>query len=402
MSRKRVVVTGVGMVNAVGVHVEECFNNMAAGKSGAKPIRFFDATSLKTQFACEPPPEIDALVKKYANRRFVSQTLKFSQFGYVATSQLVEDYPIDWNAVDKARVATVMGVSGAGVYGDPKNTWAIVRAMANAFPAWVSLKYGLLGPSFTVSTACASSADAIGNAWRILQSDEADMVFTGGADATITQDCVQGFNSVMALSERNKAPEKASRPFDRDRDGFVMGEGAGIVLLETLEHAQRRGATILAEMLGFASTSEAYNIVAPKEGGEGMKVTMRKALAHAGIRPDEVDYISAHGTSTTQNDKSEAAAIKEIFGTRIPVSSQKSMVGHTIGAAGGIEAVTTVLTLQRNVLTPTINLENVEPGYEDMDFVPGKGREAKVDVAISNSFAFGGHNCTLVFGKYKP
>lgn len=402
MSRKRIVVTGVGMVNAVGTNVEQSFANMMAGMSGARPIRFFDPVGCATKFACEPPKEFDDLLKKYGNRRFINQTLKFSHFGYVATSQMIDDYPVDWAKVDMERVGIPMGVSGAGVYGDPGNTWAIVRCMSNAFPAWVSMKYGVLGPSFVVSTACASGADAIANAYRMLQSGEIDMALTGGADATVTHDCVKGFNSVMALSERNHAPEKASRPFDRDRDGFVMGEGAGVLILEELEHAKRRGAKIICEMLGFASTSEAANIVAPKEGGEGMMVTMRKALKHAGITPDQVDYISAHGTSTTQNDKCEATAIRAVFGEHKPmISSQKSMVGHCIGAAGGIEAVVTALTVSRDQVTPTINLDNVEPGFEDMDFVPNQSREARVNIAISNSFAFGGHNCTLVFKKYQ-
>ncbi|MFM7204195.1 MAG: beta-ketoacyl-[acyl-carrier-protein] synthase family protein [Myxococcota bacterium] len=402
MSRKRVVVTGVGMINAVGLHVEEGFSNMMAGKSGARPIRFFDASDIPTRFACEPPEGFEALLKKYSNRRFISQTLKFSQFGYVAVQQMLEDYPVDFDKVDRERVGVPMGVSGAGVYGDPANTWAIVRCMSNAFPAWVTMKYGLSGPSFVVSTACASSADSIATAYRMIQSDELDMAITGGADATVTHDCVKSFNSVMALSERNNAPEKASRPFDRDRDGFVMGEGAGVLILEELEHAKKRGAKILAEMLGFASYSEAANIVAPKEGGAGMIVTMRRALKNANVSPDEVDYISAHGTSTKQNDQCEALAIREVFGKRkLMISSQKSMVGHCIGAAGGIETVTTVLTLNRNLVTPTINLDNVEPGFEDMDFVPNEGREAPVHMAVSNSFAFGGHNCSLVFKKYE-
>lgn len=403
MSRKRVVITGVGMVNAVGLNVEEAFANMMAGMSGARPIHFFDASTIPTRFACEPPKEFEAVLKKYSNRRFVNQTLKFSQYGYVAACQMLEDYPVDFSKVDVERVGIPIGVSGAGVYGDPGNTWAIVRCMSNALPAWISMKFGIEGPSFVVSTACASGADAIGMAYRMIQSGELDMAITGGADATVTHDCVKGFNSVMALSEKNHSPSKASRPFDRDRDGFVMGEGAGLIILEELEHAQRRGAKIICEFLGFASTSEAANIVAPKEGGVGMMVTMRKALKNAGITPEQVDYISAHGTSTTQNDKCEALAIREVFGNhKLMISSQKSMIGHCIGAAGGIEAVTTALTVQRDQVTPTINLDNVEPGFEDMDFVPHEGRHAPVNVAISNSFAFGGHNCTLVMAKYKP
>jgi 3-oxoacyl-[acyl-carrier-protein] synthase II len=402
MSKQRVVVTGVGMVNALGTHVEECFSNMMAGQSGAAPIRFFDPSNHATKFACEVPAAFDAVLKKYASRRFIKQTLKFSQYGYVAARQMLEDYPVDWDKVDRERVGIPIGVSGAGVYGSPTDTWAIVRCMSNALPAWISMEYGLEGPSFVVSTACASGADGIANAYRMIQSGEIDMAITGGADATITSDCVHGFNSLMALSERNNDPQRASRPFDKDRDGFVMGEGAGLCILETEEHALRRGAKILAELRGFSSTSEATNIVAPKDGGVGMVITMRKALKNAGMSPDEIDYISAHGTSTTQNDHNEALAIRELFGNRrVMISSQKSQVGHCIGAAGGIEFVTTVLSVDRGMVTPTINLDNPDPEFQDMDFVPNEGRNAPVRAAISNSFAFGGHNCTLVVTRYE-
>jgi len=377
MSRKRIVVTGVGMVNAVGVHVEECFSNMMAGKSGARPIRFYDASKSPTTFACEPPVEFDAVLKKYASRRFLKQTLKFSHYGYVAARQLIEDYPVDWSKEDMERVGIILGISGAGVSGDSKDTWAIVRNMDNALAAWISMEFGILGPSNVISTACSSGADGIAMAYRLLQLGEVDMVITGGSDGTVTRDCMDGFSALMALSERNDAPEKASRPFDRDRSGFVMGEGAGLVLLETEEHALKRGAKILCELLGFASTSEATNIVAPKDGGVGMSLTMRKAIKNAGITPADVDYISAHGTSTNQNDRNEATAIKDVFGDhKVMISSQKSMVGHAIGAAGGIEFVTTVLTVARDLVTPTLNFENPDPGFEHLDFVPGLGREA--------------------------
>lgn len=403
MSNKRIVVTGIGMLNAVGVNAEQCFENMFAGKSGAKPIRFFDPVNHQTKFACELPVEIDDVVKKHCSKRFIRQTLKFSQYGFTAVKQMLHDYPVDFSSLDRDRIAVPMGVSGAGIYGNSKDTWAIVRCMANSFPAWVSMEYGITGPAFSVSTACSSSADSIVAAWRLIQSGEVDMCLTGGADGCCTSDCINGFNALMALSERNDAPEKASRPFDKHRDGFVMGEGAGVCVIETLEHARRRGATILAELRGVASTSEATNIVAPKDGGAGMILTMKRALKSAGMSISDIDYISAHGTSTKQNDTSEAHAISQLFGDqKVMISSQKSMIGHCVGAAGGLEFVTSVMTVNRDMVTPTINHDEPEDAFRHLDFVPYEGRQTRVRAAMSNSFAFGGHNACLIVSKFEP
>lgn len=400
--RIRTVVTGVGLLSPVGLTTDESFENLYQGVSGARVIDLFDASSHGTHFACQLPVGFAGLEKKYASRRFGRQTVRHTRIGFIAVKQMLEKYPIAVETLNKRKLAVSLGVSGAGVDGDKNDQWEIVKSMVNALPAWVSIELGFEGPSFAVATACASSADAIAHAWRLIQTGEADLVITGGADAPITDRVLSGFGHLMALSSRNDAPTRASRPFDAGRDGFVLGEGAGVLILESEAHAQARGATILAELRGFAASSEANNIMAPKEGGEGMAVTMRDAIAHAGLTPDDIDYVSAHGTSTQHNDLSEGLAMTRVFGERyrqVPISSQKSMIGHSIGAAGGMEAVVSVLSLLHQRLTPTLNQESLDPRLEGLDTVPNVGREASVRHLLSNSFAFGGHNCTLVFSR---
>jgi 3-oxoacyl-[acyl-carrier-protein] synthase II len=283
----------------------------------------------------------------------------------------------------------------------PQNT--IFKSMTNSMAAWISLEYQLLGPSYSVNTACASSAYAIGLACEMIRNEQADVMIVGGADSIINKEEIAGFNALYALSVQNDIPEKASRPFASNRDGFVIGEGAGILVLESETSARKRNTEIYAEVAGYAFTSEGYNIMAPMKDGEGMAVTMEKALLNARVQKDEVDYINAHGTSTELNDKYETMAIKRVFGDRayqIPVSSSKSMIGHTIGAAGAIESIITIMSIGNGILTPTINLDFPDPEL-DLDYVPNVCREKEINVALSNSFGFGGHNATLVFRKYQ-
>lgn len=400
--RIRTVVTGIGLLTPVGLSTDESFENLYKGVSGARTIDLFDASGHSTHFACQLPKGYADLEKKHASRRFGRQTVRHTRIGFIAVKQMLERYPVDVSSLNRRKLAVSLGVSGAGVDGDKNDQWEIVKSMVNALPAWISIELGFEGPSFAVATACASSADAIAHAWRLIQTGEADLVITGGADAPITDRVLSGFSHLMALSSRNDAPDKASRPFDAGRDGFVLGEGAGVLILESEAHARARGASILAELRGFAASSEANNIMAPKEGGEGMAITMRDAIQHAGLTPDQIDYVSAHGTSTQHNDLSEGLAMRLVFGDRyrqVPISSQKSMVGHSIGAAGGVEAVTTILSLMHQKLTPTLNQDALDPRLEGLDTVPNQGREATLQHALSNSFAFGGHNCSLVFSR---
>ena len=274
--------------------------------------------------------------------------------------------------------------------------------MTNSMSAWISMEYQLMGPNFVVNTACASSAYAISLGYEMIKNNQADLVIVGGADSIVNFEEIEGFNSLYALSVENEMPDKASKPFSKNRDGFVIGEGAGIMILESETSAKKRNAKIYAEIAGYAITSEGYNIMAPMKDGEGMAYTMEKAIQHAGIYKEEVDYINAHGTSTELNDRYETMAIKRVFGNhayKIPVSSSKSMIGHTISAAGVIEGIITIMSIQNSLLTPTINLDIPDPDL-DLDYVPNKAREAVINVALSNSFGFGGHNATIVYRKY--
>ena len=268
--------------------------------------------------------------------------------------------------------------------------------------AWISLEYQLLGPNFAINTACASSANAMAFGYDMIHNNQADIIIAGGADSIINKEEIQGFNALYALSINNDPPEKASKPFSVDRDGFIIGEGAGVIILESEESANRRGATIYAELAGYGISSEGYNIMAPMKDGKGMAYTIEKALKSTGISKEEVDYINAHGTSTELNDRYETLAIKQVFGEQaynIPISSSKSMLGHTIGAAGTIEGIVTILSIYHDIVTPTINLDHPDPDL-DLDYIPNTSRSKKVQVALSNSFGFGGHNATLVFRKY--
>ncbi|OHD64147.1 MAG: 3-oxoacyl-ACP synthase [Spirochaetes bacterium RBG_13_51_14] len=405
MKRIKVVITGLNIVSSLGLNLEENWENIVAGRSGVRTITLFDPSHNETRIAAQVPDEFETYAARFCKKRIAQQMTRATRMAFVCAVEAVQKSGVDFNAADRRRCAVILGVVSTGNTSverenAPRNR--IIRNMSNAMPAWISLHYGLEGPNYAVNTACASSAYAIALGYDLISRGSADIVITGGADSSINPEEIEGFNETYALSTRNDAPEKASCPFTKDRDGFVLGEGAGMVILESDESARAREAVIVAELAGYALTSEAYNIMAPLTGGEGMAATMRIALRHAGINAGDVDYINAHGTSTTLNDLYETMAIKQVFGQRarsIPVSSTKSMIGHTIAAAGAIETAITVMSIRHKIVTPTINYHTPDPEL-DLDFVPNNSRAHKIDVAISNSFAFGGHNATVVLKKY--
>jgi 3-oxoacyl-[acyl-carrier-protein] synthase II len=402
---KKVVITGLNIISSLGLNLEENWKNLCAGKSGVRKITLFDSHNLSTRIAAQVPERFSEYAANFIKKRISQQMTRVCQMAFVCAAEAVEDCGINLSLIDRKRCSVIFGAVSAGNTSVEKGTNAknrIIKCMSNAMPAWISLHYGLEGPSYTVNTACASSSYAMGLGYDLIKAGGADLVITGGADSTINPEEIEGFNELYALSTINATPEKASRPFTKNRDGFVIGEGAGIVILESEESARARKSEIFAEMIGYAVTSEAYNIMAPKEGGEGMAYTMKRALNNSGIRPEDVDYINAHGTSTMRNDLFETMAIKEVFGDRaykIPVSSPKSMIGHTIAAAGAVEAAITALSIRHQIVTPTINFDMPDPDL-DLDYVPNNSRPHKINVALSNSFAFGGHNATIVLKKY--
>jgi 3-oxoacyl-[acyl-carrier-protein] synthase II len=407
---RRVVITGMGTINALSSDLGGYWRALLEGRSGVGPIELFDTTDFKVRFAGEVKgfkPE-DHFGAKNAKRLD-----RFAQLALVATRSAVKDSGIDFSKEDQYRCGVIFG-SGIGGIGEFEEQHArqiadgpgrvspfvIPKMIVNAAPGNISIELGLCGPNTCVSTACASAANAIEDAFHAIRWGKAEVMISGGSEAAITTMGMGGFISARALSMRNDAPHKASRPFDKERDGFVMAEGAGVVILEELEHARRRGARIHAELLGSASTADAHHITAPHPCGAGASKAMELALRDAGLNPDEVQYINAHGTSTEQGDVAETKAIKQVFGDharRLAVSSTKSMLGHLLGASGGVELIATVLTVKHGVVHPTINLDTPDPEC-DLDYVPNRPREMRVRRAISNSFGFGGHNCCLVVG----
>lgn len=399
---KRVVATGLNMITPLGLDLESSWEGLVAGRSGIRRISLFDASANQTKIAGQLPEGFDEYARQHGSRRLMKQTARAVKMGYVCTKEAVRRSGINFDAYDRLRCAVIFGAADTGhsrIYDD--QYW-IMKTMPHGVSSWVSLEYKLEGPSVTLTAACALSAYAIAYAYDLLASNKADVVIAGGASSIVNPEHVSGFNELLALSMANDLPEKASRPFSKDRDGFVIGEGAGALVLESEESAKARNATIYAEVVGYAMTNEAHNIMAPRPQGTGMAQTMRKALQDTGTAADRVDYINAHGTSTPQNDKCETTAIKDVFGDlayRIPVSSAKSMIGHTAGACGAIETVITMMSIRHGVLTPTINYT---PDPElDLDYVPNKAREKNISVALSNSFGFGGCNATLVLRKYE-
>lgn len=403
MNRK-VVITGINILTSLGIDLKTNWGNMVSGRNGVKNITLFNPEGLQTTIAAQLPDSFEDYANGYIKKRMADQTTRVTKMCYVCAKDAILNAAIDFEMFDKTKCAVILGVVGTGNTSTEKGTTSknrVLKSMNNSMSAWISLEYKLLGPNFTVASACASSAYAIGIACDMIKSGVADIIITGGADSAINREEIEGFNDLYALSV-NGDPETACRPFSRDRDGFVIGEGAGIMVLESEESALRRNAKIYAELAGYALTSEAYNIMAPMKDGEGIMLTIEKALKNANVKPDEVDYINAHGTSTTLNDKYETMAIKKVFGERalkIPVSSTKSMIGHTIGAAGVIEGVVTVMSINESLITPTIHYDFPDPEL-DLDYVPNESRKHEIDTAVSNSFAFGGHNASLVFKKY--
>jgi 3-oxoacyl-[acyl-carrier-protein] synthase II len=401
---KRVVITGMNIITPLGLNLKSSWENMVAGRNGVKQITLFDPSGLQTRIAAQVSDEFEEYSPAFIRKRNADQMTRITRMCYVCASVAVKEAEIDFESLDKSRCAVILGVVSTADTSSEKGTTPknkVLKSMNNAMSAWISLEYKLRGPNFTVSAACASSAYAIGIGYDLIKNGVADIVITGGADSIINREEIEGFNELYALSVNND-PGKACCPFSKDRDGFVIGEGAGIMILESEESARKRNARIYAELAGYAISSEAYNIMAPMKDGEGIVQTIEAALKNAGVKPEEVDYINAHGTSTTLNDRYETMAIKKVFGehaVKIPVSSTKSMIGHTIGAAGVIEGVVTVMSIYHDTLTPTINLDVPDPEL-DLDYVPNRSRRQKIACALSNSFAFGGHNASLVFKKY--
>ena len=402
---ERIVITGMNIISSLGLDLETNWKNLLAGKSGVKKISLFDASQNITKIAAEVPAEFDEYSKNYIKKRAGSQMTRVTKMCVSCAKVAIEKSGIDFEQMDKTRCSVIIGVVNTGNSSSEKETTQqnrIFKSMTNSMSAWISMEYQLMGPNFVVNTACASSAYAISLGYEMIKNNQADLVIVGGADSIVNFEEIEGFNSLYALSVENEMPDKASRPFSKNRDGFVIGEGAGIMILESETSAKKRNAKIYAEVAGYAITSEGYNIMAPMKDGEGMAFTMEKAIQHAGIYKEEVDYINAHGTSTELNDRYETMAIKRVFGDhayKIPVSSSKSMIGHTISAAGVIEGIITILSIRNSILTPTINLDIPDPDL-DLDYVPNKAREAVINVALSNSFGFGGHNATIVYRKY--
>lgn len=402
---EKVLITGMNIISPLGLSLDENWNNLISGKSGIKKISLFNADSLETQIAGEVTKNFDEYSFNFIKKRHRKLMTRVSRMCLTAVNSLIEEQNIDFSQYNPDRCAVILGVVHTGntsveIGTNTKNT--ILKGMNNSLPAWISLQYGFEGPSYAVTTACSSSAYAIANGFDLIKNNKADLVIVGGADSTINPEEIQGFNAINALSTNNETPEKASCPFSADRDGFVIGEGAGILILEKESSALKRNATVYAELVNYALTSESFNIMAPKTGGEGMAKTMNSAIANANINKSEIDYINAHGTSTVLNDLFESMAIETVFkerASKIAVSSSKSMIGHTIGAAGAIEAAVTVNSIYNNTVHPTINLLNPDPELK-LDYIANGKRELNIRAALSNSFGFGGHNSTIVFKKY--
>ena len=418
MELKRVVVTGLGAVTPVGNTPEETWENLVAGKSGAAPITLFDASNFKTQFACE----VKGLnINEYIDRKEARKMDRYTQLALVAATQAVNDSKIDAEDLDKNRIGVIFGVGIGGIktfedevkyYGlheaeGPKfNPFFIPKMIADIASGQISIKYGFHGPNYTTTSACASSTNALADAFNVIRLGKADAIVAGGAEAAICACGVGGFNAMHALSTRNDDPEHASRPFSASRDGFIMGEGAGCLILEELEHAKARGAKIYAEMVGEGMSADAHHITASHPEGLGAILVMKNALEDSGLKPEDIDYINVHGTSTHVGDISEAKAIKEVFGEsayKLNISSTKSMTGHLLGAAGAVEAMATVLAVKNDIVPPTINHvegDNDEELDYNLNFTFNKAQKREVRAAISNTFGFGGHNACVVFKEY--
>ena len=412
MSERRVVVTGVGLVTPLGETVETFWDNILLGKSGVGPVSF-DATGFDVRIGAECS---GFRVENYLDRREANRQDRFTQFALAAAQEATRMSGIDFAAEDANRVGVIIGSAIGGISetesqhnrlldrGPSKvSPFTIPRLMVNAAAAWLSIEYGVEGLTTTVATACASATHAMGDALHSIRRGETDIIITGGTEAALTFLALSAFASMKALSTRNDEPERASRPFDRDRDGFVMGEGAGVLIFEELEHARKRGAAILCEVVGFGYSSDAFHITQPSESGDGASKAMQRALASARVSPDTIDYINAHGTGTPLGDMAETQAIKATFGRhaqKLCVSSTKSSVGHLLGASGGVELIATIMAIKHAVAPPTTNLDHPGEGC-DLNYVPNTPQDRKIVTALSNSFGFGGHNACLLVRRFE-
>jgi 3-oxoacyl-[acyl-carrier-protein] synthase II len=410
--RRRVVVTGIGLVSPLGLGIEENWSKLVQGKSGIGPITRFDATNYATRIAGEVK---DFHPEDFIPKKELRKMDPFLQFALAAARIALDNSRLSMTSELSERTGVIMGCGLGGIStieeyhkvlldSGPKKVspFFIPMIISNMAPGLISIYHGLKGPNFSVQTACAAGTHAIGQAFHMIREGIADVMLSGGVEATISALSIAGFNAMRALSTRNEEPEKASRPFELQRDGFVMGEGAAVLVLEEMHMALERGAKIYAEAIGFGASGDAYHMAAPAPNGEGAARCMETALHDAGIQPADVDYINAHGTSTDLNDKFETQAIKKVFGGhawKIGVSSSKSMTGHLLGAAGGLEGAYTALAIDQQIMPPTINYEHPDPDC-DLDYVPNEAREATIRVALSNSFGFGGTNGTLVFKRW--
>ncbi len=413
MSRHRVAITGIGLITPLGCDREAVWKALLAGKSGVRPIKSFDTAAFDTKIGAEC---VDFEPGRWIDEREAKRLDRFSQFGIAAGSLAIQDSELNLEKVDRAKAGCIVG-SGIGGLRELEeqhrrlfdkgpgrvSAFFIPKLMTNAVPGQLAIRFGLRGPNWAVASACSSANHAMGSALRAIQYGEADIVLTGGCEAALTPSGLAGFMALKALSTRNEAPEKASRPFDKDRDGFVLGEGAGMLVFERLDHAVKRGAKIYAEVLGFGASDDAYHITAPEPGGHGASACMQLAMNDANVKPEEITYINAHGTSTQLNDAIETKGIKLAFGAhapKLPISSTKSMVGHLLGAAGGVELAVTAMSILGDMAHPTINQESKDPEC-DLDYIPNVSRKVEQKYALSNSFGFGGHNSAMLIGKFR-
>lgn len=410
---KRVVVTGIGMVTPCGNTLQENWENIINGRSGIGPITRFDTTDFPSKIAGEVK---NLNPEEFVDKKDARRLDLFLIYALASAKMAMEDSGLVINDENSERVGVMVGAGMGGlltiekyhkalIEGGPRkiSPFFIPYSIVNMAPGLISMEYGAKGPNLSIVTACATSTHCIGEAFECILRGDADAMIVGGAEGTITPLAIGGFCSMKALSTRNEEPQKASRPFDKDRDGFVMGEGSAILILEELENAKKRGAKIYGEVIGYGLSSDAYHMTAPAPEGDGAYRCMKMAIKDAGITPDDIDYINAHGTSTYYNDLFETIAIKKLFGDRaykIPVSSTKSMTGHLLGAAGAVEAAYTLMSLKTSIIPPTINYETCD-GECDLDYVPNEAREKKINYALSNSFGFGGTNATLVFKRFE-
>ena len=414
MALKRVVVTGLGALTPIGNNIRDFWQGLANGKSGAAPITYFDTSKFKTKFACELK-NFD--ISEFLDRKQQRKMDKFTQYAMVSTQEAIEDSGLDLEVIDKLRVGVIWGSGIGGIEtfqneilnfaegdGTPRfNPFFIPKMIGDIAPGYISIKYGFMGPNYTTVSACASSANALVDSLNYIRLGYCDIIVSGGSEAGVNITGMAGFNAMRALSTRNDSPSTASRPFDVTRDGFVLGEGSGTLILEEYEHAKARGAKIYAELLGAGLSSDAHHITAPDPEGEGVKAVMKNCLNDANIKVNEVDAINTHGTSTPLGDIAELKAISEIFGEHAPninINSTKSMTGHLLGASGAIEAISVILSMQNNLVPPTINHKNIDENInQNLNLTLNKAQKKDVNIAMSNTFGFGGHNACVLFKK---